>query len=324
MAIWVIAEQQDGILKKVSLEILSKGQELAEELGFELETVLLGEDVSELADTLAAYGASKVYVADDEELAVYGSEAYSQVIASLIEENEPEAVFFGHTALGKDLAPRVAQKVETGMVSDITDAEVEDDQLVFTRPIYAGKAFTKSKVLSTPVMATFRPNVQNMSDADDGASANIEEVDVELENIRAKVIDVRKQSGGRVLLTEADIIVSGGRGMKGPENYPVIEELADALGAAVGASRASVDAGWRPHSDQVGQTGKTVSPTLYIACGISGAIQHLAGMSSSKYIVAINKDEEANIFNIADYGIANDLFKVVPAMTEAVKKYKNE
>jgi len=324
MAIWVIAEQQDGILKKVSLEILSKGQKLAEELGTELEAVLLGEDVSELADLLAAYGASKVYLADDEELAPYSSEAYSQVIAGLIEENEPEAVFFGHTALGKDLAPRVAQKVETGMVSDITEAEVEDDQLVFTRPIYAGKAFTKSKVLSTPIMATFRPNVQTMSDADDGASANVEEVDVDLENIRAKVVDVQKQSGGRVLLTEADIIVSGGRGMKGPENYPVIEELADALGAAVGASRAAVDAGWRPHSDQVGQTGKTVSPTLYVACGISGAIQHLAGMSSSKYIVAINKDEEANIFNVADYGIVNDLFKVVPAMTEAVKKYKDE
>lgn len=319
MAIWVVAEQQDGEIKKVSLEILSKGQELAEELGVELEAVLLGEGVADLADTLAAYGASKVYLADDEQLADYSTEAYSQVIAELIEDKEPDAVFFGHTAFGKDLAPRVAQKVETGMLSDITAVEVDGDELIFTRPIYAGKAFTKSKVLSSPVMATFRPNVQELAEPQE-ASASVEEVDVDIDEVRAKVTDVQKQSGGRVLLTEADIIVSGGRGMKGPENYKILEELADVLGAAVGASRAAVDAGWRPHSDQVGQTGKTVSPNLYIACGISGAIQHLAGMSSSKYIVAINKDEEANIFNVADYGIVNDLFKVVPVMTEEFKK----
>ncbi|WP_366922565.1 electron transfer flavoprotein subunit alpha/FixB family protein [Metallumcola ferriviriculae] len=319
MAIWVIAEQRDGELKKVSLEMLSKGQELAEELGTELEAVLIGDEIEGLADSLAAYGAAKVYVAEDEELGTYSSEGYSQVISELIEENEPDAVFFGHTAFGKDLAPRVAQKAGAGMVSDITAVEVEADQLVFTRPIYAGKAFTKSKVLSKPVVATFRPNVQDLGEAAE-TSANIETVDVDLADIRAKVKEVKQQSGGRVLLTEADIIVSGGRGMKGPENFDILEQMADVLGAAVGASRAAVDAGWREHQYQVGQTGKTVSPTLYIACGISGAIQHLAGMSSSKYIAAINKDEEANIFNMADYGIVNDLFKVVPVLTEEFKK----
>ncbi len=320
MAIWVIAEQRDGELKKVTLEMLSKGQELADELGAELEAVLIGgDDVEDLADTLASYGAGKVYLARDESLATYSSEGYSQVISKLIEEYAPRAVFFGHTAFGKDLAPRVAQKAAAGMVSDITAVAVEDDEFVFTRPIYAGKAFTRSKVVSSPVIATFRPNVQDLKEPEE-KSAGIEEVDVNLSEIRARVKEVKQLSGGRVLLTEADIIVSGGRGMKGPENFAILEELADVLGAAVGASRAAVDAGWREHQYQVGQTGKTVSPTLYIACGISGAIQHLAGMSSSKYIAAINKDEEANIFNVADYGIVNDLFKVVPVLTEEFKK----
>ena len=227
--------------------------------------------------------------------------------------------------MGRDLMPRVAARLGVGLAQDCIAAEIVDDgQLECIRPIYAGKAYAKVRLLMSPAIATLRPNVFPLGDADTARNAETVTLTPELnaEKIRASVKETRKSSGQKVELTEANIIVSGGRGMKGPENFPVVEALADAFGGAMGASRAAVDAGWIDQQHQVGQTGKTVSPTLYVACGISGAIQHLAGMSSSKFIVAINKDPEAPIFNIADYGIVGDLFEVVPALTEAIKSRK--
>ncbi|GAW93113.1 electron transfer flavoprotein subunit alpha/FixB family protein [Calderihabitans maritimus] len=321
--IWVFAEQRNGELKKVVFELLSEGRKIADQLGQELWAILLGKEVKGLVEKLAPYGADKVLVADDEKLEKYSTGTYTKVISDLIREHQPFAFFLGNTAMGKDLAPRVAERVGTGLSSDCTGIELVDGNLHFVRPIYAGKAFAKTVCPEArPVMATIRPNVFPVSEPDAARQAEVVEVPVQvgMEDLKAIVKEVVKQASGRVELTEADIIVSGGRGMKGPENFKILEELADVLGAAVGASRAAVDAGWREHQYQVGQTGKTVSPSLYIACGISGAIQHLAGMSSSKVIVAINKDPEANIFKVADYGIVGDLFEIVPLLTEEFKK----
>jgi electron transfer flavoprotein alpha subunit len=228
--------------------------------------------------------------------------------------------------MGRDLLPRVAARLGVGLAQDCIEMRiVEGQQLECVRPIYAGKAYARVRPTMVPAMATLRPNVFSLGAADTARGAETETFTPELsaEQIHASVKETKASSGQKVELTEANIIVSGGRGVKGPENFPMIEQLADALGGALGASRAAVDAGWIDHQHQVGQTGKTVSPTLYVACGISGAIQHLAGMSSSKYIVAINKDPEAPIFNVADYGIVGDIFAVVPALTEAVKKLKS-
>lgn len=321
--IWVYAETKEGQLKKVVLELLSEGKKIASQLGEELCTVLIGKNVAGLADTLGEYGADKVYLAEDDKLGNYTTDAYSKVFADLAIEKEPSVILFGCTVQGRDLAARLAQKLKTGLMNDCISIETKENQLIFIRPIYAGKAFTK--VLSPdarPVMSTIRPNTFSIEQPQSGRKAAIEKVAVNLESkdLRQIIKDVIKQISTRPELTEADIIVSGGRGMKGPENFKILEELADVIGAAVGASRAAVDAGWREQQFQVGQTGKTVSPVLYIACGISGAIQHLAGMSSSKCIVAINKDPEANIFKVADYGIVADLFEAVPILTEEFKK----
>jgi electron transfer flavoprotein alpha subunit len=321
--IWVFAEQKEGELRKVVRELLSEGRKLADALGEELSAVLLGQNVAELADILAQHGADKVYLAEDEQLKNYTTDGYTTVIAGLIKENEPSLFLLGHTSIGKDLAPRLAERVQAGLATDCIALSLEDGQFNFTRPIYAGKALTKVTCPEArPVMATIRPNVLPLDPPQDGRKAEVISVAVKLEpgSIRTLVKEIIKRSTGRPELTEANIIVSGGRGMKDPENFKLLEDLADAIGAAVGASRAAVDAGWREQQFQVGQTGKTVTPTLYIACGISGAIQHLAGMSTSKFIVAINKDPEANIFNLADYGIVDDLFKVVPVLTEEFKK----
>jgi len=322
--IWIIAEQKDGALRKVTLEMLSQGRRLADQKGQELGAVLLGgPGVAGLAGELAAYGADKVYLLEDPLLESYTTDAYTAALTGLIKEHQPEVVLMGNTANGRDLAPRLAQRLETGLATDVTGIEAEGDSLVFTRPIYAGKALAKVTSSATkPVMATVRPNVLAMGQPDHSRQPQVikGEAGVARSDIRTLVREVVKQAAGRVELTEANIIVSGGRGMKGPEGFKVLEELADTLGAAVGASRAAVDAGWREHQYQVGQTGKVVSPTLYIACGISGAIQHLAGMSSSKCIVAVNKDPEANIFKVADYGIVGDLFEVVPLLNEEFSK----
>ncbi|WP_066635553.1 electron transfer flavoprotein subunit alpha/FixB family protein [Desulfolucanica intricata] len=319
--IWVFAEQRDAKIKKVTYELLSAGRELADQLGEELCAVLLGKDVAGLVAALGEYGVDKVFIADNEKLAEYTNDAYVSVMADLAKTNEPTAIFFGYTAVGRDLGASLAQKLETGMVSDCVSVKVDGGQLVFDRPIYAGKAFvTASCPDARPVIAAMRPNVLAINEPQSGKQAEVVTVDANVADIRQTVKEVAMAISSRPELTEASIIVSGGRGVKAPENMKLIEELADAIGAAVGCSRAVVDAGWYPQTQQVGQTGKTVSPNLYIACGISGAIQHLAGMSSSKCIVAINKDEDANIFKVADYGIVGDLFEVVPILKEELKK----
>jgi electron transfer flavoprotein alpha subunit len=263
-------------------------------------------------------------VADDARLEPYTTDAYVSVISEQVKANDPAVLLIGASVQGKDLSARLSGSLGVGMAQDCTKFAVEDGNLVATRPIYAGKAYAKLTFENSwPQMATARPNVMTINEPDSSNSAEVMDASFSLDDsvLKTKVVDSIKDESGKVDLTEADKIVSGGRGMKGPENYKILEDLADLIGASVGASRSAVDAGWRPHTDQVGQTGKVVSPNLYIACGISGAIQHLAGMSTSKVIVAINKDEDAPIFQKADYGVVADLFDVVPALTEEVKKY---
>jgi len=318
----IVAEHRDGDLKKVTFEMLGEGTRIAEKLGGVAEAALLGSDVSGLTDALAHYGAAKVYLADDPSLEKYSGEGYTTVLARLIRKAEPVVVLLGATNQGKDLASRVAARLGLGLASDCTAFDVAaGGRLVITRPVYGGRAIATVVEKTTPQMATVRPNVMAPLEPDALKTAPMERLTVEIGNIRAQVIGLVQESGQQqVGLAEAEIIVSGGRGLKGPENFCLLEELAGVLGAAVGASRAAVDAGWIDHSHQVGQTGRTVTPNLYIACGISGAVQHLAGMKTAKYIVAINKDPEAPIFKVADYGIVGDLFEAVPILTEEFKK----
>jgi len=322
--VWAIAEQRDGEFRKITYEVVSEGRRLADKLGQQLTAVVLGSGIKDKAAELAQYGADKIVVADNPNLGTYTADAYVSVLAQLIEADTPEIVIIGASTQGKDLAPRLAARLNVAMAQDCTAFDIEDGKLVATRPIFTGKAYAKvSFENSTPNIVTARPNVMPINQPDSGRSAEVVDAQFSLDEaqIKTKVVEVIKDESGRIDLTEADKIVSGGRGMKSAENFKILEELADVIGAAVGASRAAVDAGWRPQTDQVGQTGKIVSPNLYIACGISGAIQHLAGMGTSKIIVAINKDPEAPIFQKADYGVVDDLFKVVPALTEELKKY---
>ena len=322
--VWTIAEQREGEIRKITYELVSEGRRLADALGQELTVVLLGSNVKDKAAEFGNYGADKVLVADDPRLETYTTDAYVSVISQLVKANEPGILILGASVQGKDLSARLAARLDVAMAQDCTAFAIEDGNLVATRPIYAGKAYAKVTFENSwPQMAAARPKVMSISEPDTSKSAEVMDAAFTLDDgdLKTKVVDVAKDESGKVDLTEADKIVSGGRGMKGPENYKILEDLADLIGASVGASRSAVDAGWRPHSDQVGQTGKVVSPNLYVACGISGAIQHLAGMSTSKVIVAINKDEDAPIFQKADYGVVADLFDVVPALTEEVKKY---
>jgi len=321
--IWIFIEQNKSGIRKVSLELLSQGRIIADKTGDPLVAVIPGKGVADLADKAAAYGADKVILVDDDKLENYTTGSYTSVMNKLIRKGEPQAVLIGNTAIGKDLAPRLAQRLGVGMASDCTVMEHDDEKfLAFKRPIYGGKAFAELSANTTPALATIRPNTFPLSEPDETRKAEVvsESAEIDPADLRAIVKEVAIAASGRPELIEANIIISGGRGMKGPENYYILEECADVIGAAVGASRAAVDAGWREQKFQVGQTGKTVSPTLYIACGISGAIQHLAGMGSSKVIVAINKDPDANIFTVADYGIVGDLFEIVPLLTEEFKK----
>lgn len=322
--VWTIAEQRDGEIRKITYEVASEGRRLADTLGEELTVVLLGADIKDKGAELGNYGADRVLVADDPRLGTYTTDGYVAVISQLVKADDPAILLIGASSQGKDLSARLSANLGIGMAQDCTVFSVEDGNLVATRPIYAGKAYARLTFEdSWPQMATARPNVMSINEPDTSRSAEVVDASFSLDDssLKTKVVDVVKDESGKVDLTEADKIVSGGRGMKGPENYKILEDFADLIGATVGASRSAVDAGWRPHSDQVGQTGKVVSPNLYVACGISGAIQHLAGMSTSKVIVAINKDEEAPIFQKADYGVVADLFDVVPALTEEVKKY---
>ena len=315
--ILAIAEQRDGEIRKVSAEVIAEAVRLGAQLSTEVVVGLVGAGVTDKAAGLGAHGATKVCVVDNEGLAAYSTEGYTAAVCAIIEQVKPSVVLFGATSWGKDLAPRVAARTKSGLASDVTATMVVDGKLQVRRPVFAGKAFATVEFHSDIAMATLRPNVF-AAEPKEGGQAEVTPVALEFsaDKIRARVIETHKSEGGAVELTEAEIVVSGGRGLQGPENFELIEKLAASLGAAPGASRAIVDAGWVDHQQQVGQTGKTVSPNLYVAIGISGAIQHLAGMSSSKVIVAINKDPEAPIFKVADYGIVADLFQVVPTLLE--------
>ncbi len=321
--IWIVAEQREGELRKVSFELVSEARRLADAMGQPVAAILLGSNIKEKAAELGKYGADKIIVADDDRLAIYTTDAYVSVIAQLAQAQEPAIILLGASVQGKDLSGRLAARLGVGVAQDCVAFSIEDGNLVAKRPIYAGKAYaTVTYTDSVPQIATARPNVFELNEPDESRSVEVIDAEFSLDDsqLKTKVAEVIEEAGGKVDLTEAERIVSGGRGMKGPEEFAILEELADLIAATVGASRSVVDAGWRPHADQVGQTGKVVSPNLYIACGISGAIQHLAGMSTSKTIVAINKDPEAPIFQKADYGVVGDLFEVVPALTEALKK----
>ncbi len=314
----VVAEKRNGSLRNVSFEALAAAQKIA--AGGKVTAVLFGQGNNGDAGQLAQYGADQVYLVTNEELNAYSTDAFSQAFTEVFQNVNPDAILLGHTAVGRDLAPRVAARLGLGLVSDCTDVEVNADEVIFVRPIYAGKAFQKKKITDGIIFATIRSNNIAKGEPDAGRTADTIEYKATIKDIRTVIKDVVRKTAGTIDLTEAKIIVSGGRGVKSAEGFNPINELAKALGAAVGASRAACDAGYCDYSMQVGQTGKVVTPDLYIACGISGAVQHLAGMSNSKIIVAINKDPEAPIFKVADYGIVGDLFEVVPMLTEEFKK----
>ena len=322
----VIAEFREGAFRRVSFEIASEGRRLADELGEPLLALALGEGIGDLAADLGNYGVEKVYLVDDANLKDYRAETYVPVAAEILTNLDPKVILTAASVDGKDFSARLAARLGAGLATDCTELKVEGGSLKAKRPMYAGKAFAWCEWSdgAWPQMASCRPNVMDCLAPDSGKKAEVEKPQVEVAaGNQTQVVNIEKDAGGKLDLTEAEIIISGGRGMKGPENFAMLEELATLLGAAVGASRSAVDSGWRPHADQVGQTGKVVTPNLYIACGISGAIQHLAGMSSSKYIVAVNKDPEAPIFTKADYGIVEDLFNFLPPFIEEVKTLKS-
>jgi electron transfer flavoprotein alpha subunit len=315
-----VLEQREGSLKKVSFESASVAYDLAKRLGVNVQAIAVGSDISNLNE-ISKYGISEIKLLKNKELLNYSASGYADAIADYAKKAGAQLLIMGNTSLGKDLAPKIAVKLDGSCAMDCIKLDVQANEVIATRPIYAGKANIDVKLKSEVKVFTIRPNVFKAKLIED-IEPSIQEIEIENPNLKSRVVSFKK-SEGKLDVAEADIIVSGGRGLKGPENFHLIEELAEALGAAVGASRAVVDAGWRSHGEQVGQTGKTVSPSLYIACGISGAIQHLAGMSSSKYIVAINKDKDAPIFSVADYGIAGDVFEILPILTEEIKKIKS-
>jgi len=323
-SVLVFAEQRNGTFRGSTFEAVCEGKRIAGRLGTDVVVAILGAGLGNVADALKGYGADRVVVADNELLAQYSTEGYAHVLADIARDLNPSVILLSATAMGKDLAPRVAVHLDTGLMTECTALDVIDGRVQATRPVYAGKALIKTVVRKDPQIATLRPKLFPVEESA-GGDFQTEQIDIQLgaEKIRARVVELQARGGDRPELTEADIIVSGGRGMGDADKFSVIDGLADTLGAAVGASRSAVDAGWRPHPDQVGQTGKTVAPSLYIACGISGAIQHLAGMTSSKCIVAINKNPDAPIFKVATYGIVGDLFDVVPALTEELKKIQS-
>ncbi len=321
MKVLVIAETKESKIKKTSFELLSQAQNLGAD---DITALLIGEGVSNLAAELGHYGATQVLVADHALLSHYTTEGYAHVVKQAIDSIQPELVLFAASSNGKDLAPRLSARLDVGLVSDALELSHDGSKFVAVRPMFAGKAMAKVSVASSPALVSMRPNVVSVKPADSSRSAEVSPLELTLTDadIRAKVVGLETSGGDKIDVAEADIVVSGGRGLKAPENFNLIENLAEVLGAGVGASRAVVDAGWRPHNEQVGQTGKTVSPTLYVACAISGAMQHLAGMSSSKNIIAINTDAEAPIFKVASYGMVADVFDVLPELTEKLKAAK--
>ncbi|HEX5036545.1 MAG TPA: electron transfer flavoprotein subunit alpha/FixB family protein [bacterium] len=320
--ILVIGEHQDGKVKKVTQELVSKAAELAGQLGSEVDVVLVGHGLQNPGE-LGQFGAKKVYTVDTPKLEKYNTEGYVKVISDLCNEVKPSILLGTASTLGRDLLPRLSARLNVGLASDCTDLKTDGGKLVATRPIYSGKAFVDVKFEGDLQMASARPN-SFVAKSSGSGSAEIVSKDIDPGTLRAVIKEIVKGKSDKADLTEAARIVSGGRAMKNAENFKILQELADVIGATVGASRAAVDSGYAGHDMQVGQTGKVVNPNLYIACGISGAIQHLAGMRTSKVIVAINKDPEAPIFTKADYGIVGDLFQIVPLLTAEFKKALSE
>jgi electron transfer flavoprotein alpha subunit len=321
----IIAEFRNGEFRRVTKEVASLGKRIADELGTGLVAVSLGSGVSGKAAELGRFGVEKVYVADDPALEYYLAETFTPIIAELVTKINPAVILVPASADGKDLGARLSSRLQVALLQDVIEVIVENGEKIKAKwAPFAGKCFAWAEWAASgdPPFLSIRPNVIQSRVVDENGKAAVEQADVMVPTPRTKVLGYDLEAAGKKELTEADIIVSGGRGMKEASNFAIIEELAGVLGAAVGASRAAVDSGWRPHSDQVGQTGKVVNPSLYIAVGLSGSIQHLAGMGYSKYIVAVNKDPEAPIFGKADYGIVEDLFNFVPAFTDAVRKLK--
>lgn len=318
--ILVVAEVRNGLLKRPSLEAVSAARTLAEKTGGKVIALAIGQGLDAAGGQLASAGAADVLLADTAELASYSGDQWAQVVADQAKTADAAAVLMGHTAMGKDLLPRVAALLDTGLLTDITAVD-HDGSFTATKPVFAGKAIINARASRMPFMATLRPNNFPVTEGADGGQ--VQKISPTPGEALSVVKEIIAAASDRVPLQEARIVVSGGRGLKEPEHFKMIEDLAAAFGpgaAAVGASRAVVDAGWRPHREQVGQTGKVVSPTLYIAVGISGAIQHLAGMRTASTIVAINKDPDAPIFKVADYGIVGDAFEIVPALTQAISE----
>jgi len=333
--VFVFAQQVDNKLSGIALELIGKGKDLAKDLDTEVTAVLVGHEVKDLADELAAYGADRVILVDDPELKEYRTEPYAHALSSVIEKYKPEIFLVGATAIGRDLGPRVSARIHTGLTADCTQLDIGDfpmnpipgkeqlhNQLLMTRPAFGGNTIaTIACPEFRPQMATVRPGVMQKAPKVEGAKAVVEEFNPGFtpDDKYVEILEVVKSVVDTVDIMDAKILVSGGRGVGNPENFKLLDDLAEVLGATVSCSRAVVDAGWKPKDLQVGQTGKTVRPNVYFAIGISGAIQHLAGMEESDLIVAINKDETAPIFDVADYGIVGDLNKIVPALTEKLK-----
>ena len=315
--IFVLGDIRDGALRNVTFEAVAAAKLIAD--GGEVVAALFGESIGDEALSLIHHGADRVVKVEHSDLKGYTTDAYQQALLQLLDTEKPDGLIMGHTAQGKDLSPRIATKLNAGLVSDVVHIEIDDGEAVFTTPIYSGKAFEKIKIKDGLIIATVRPNNITPLEKDESRSGEVSSVEVEIKNLRTIIKDIVKKATGGIDLSEAKVIVSGGRGMKAAENFQLLEELGASLGAAVGASRGACDAGYCDYSLQIGQTGKVVTPDLYIAVGISGAIQHLAGMSNSKVIVAINKDPEAPIFEVADYGIVGDLFEVIPLFIEEMK-----
>jgi electron transfer flavoprotein alpha subunit len=320
-----IAEQRDGRLKAVASEVVTAARKVADGIGGGVDALVLGgSGAGAAASSLGTYGADRILVAEHDDLAAYHPEAYAAVVAERVEAGDYFAVFFPATSAGRDLAPRVAARLDVPLATEATALEVEGGELVITRPLYSGKVFAELTLDATPRLVSLRGNVFRPEESPRDATVETVEASVDPGSWKTKVREVKEAGGDRPDVAEASTVVAGGRGLKDPENWTLLEELADALGdrVALGASRAVVDAGWRPHAEQVGQTGKIVSPQLYGAVGISGAIQHLAGMRTASTIVAINKDADAPIFKVADYGIVGDAFEVVPRLTEEIRKVR--
>ena len=336
--VFVFAQQVDNVISNIAYELIGKGKELAKDLGVEVTAVLVGSDVKGLADQLAEYGADKVIVVDDPELKEYRTEPYTHAIASVIKEFKPEIFLIGATAIGRDLGPRVCARIHTGLTADCTKLDIGDfpmnpvpgretkhNQLLMTRPAFGGNTIATIACPDfRPQMATVRPGVMQKAPKEAGKKAVVTEFNPGFtkNNKYVDILEVVKAVSNTVEIMDANILVSGGRGVGSPENFKILDDLAEAIGGTVSCSRAVVDAGWKPKDLQVGQTGKTVRPNVYFAIGISGAIQHLAGMEESDIIVAINKDESAPIFDVADYGVVGDLNKIVPMLTEKIKEAK--